>query len=204
MTQEDGGSGENSPAVEAGASGMVWPPPPTSPPLEPSSPRRSRLLIPLPLPQMPPSFGLPKWAKAARNYLFIAFIIVLLLLHTVVGKIMVGFLAALLLLCLFSLIFCMVVVAVMFVGRRLGKTTEMPPPQWGKDIISAMDGWMGLVPNAMFLVWGLSYLGIYHIRFINLVALAVWAAWFVLGCGVAVVNGVGQWLRARRTPPEAL
>ena len=79
----------------------------------------------------------------------------------------------------------------------------MPPPQWGKDIISAADGWMGLVPNAMFLVWGLSYLDIYHIHRINLVALAVWGSWFLLGCVMAVVNEVGQWLRERRAPTGA-
>ena len=62
---------------------------------------------------------------------------------------------------------------------------------------------MGLVPNAMFLVWGLSYLDIYHILRINLVALIVWGSWFLLGCVVAVVNGVGQWWRERHTPPGA-
>ena len=200
--------GDSKRAEAAGASDGVWPPPPTCAPVEAAPPRRLLLPLHMWLPQMPKGFGLPKWAKAARNEFFIAFMIIYLLLHSVIGKIMVGFLVVLLLLCLASLIFCMAVVAVMFVARRLGRTTEVVPPHWGKGIISAMDGWMGLVPNAMFLVWGLSYLDIYHIhRYhihrINLVALIVWGSWFLLGCVVAVVNGVGQWLRERRAPMRA-
>ena len=186
-------------AEAAGASGEVWPPPPTSPPVEPAPQRRLLLPLYMALPRMPRSFGLPRWAKAARNEFFIAFMIIFLLLHSVVGKIMVGFLVVLLLLCLASLIVCMAVVAMTFVARRLDRTTEVVPPHWGKGIISAMDGRMGLVPNVMFLVWGLSYLDIYHIHRINLIALIVWGSWFLLGCIVAAVNGVGQWLRERRT-----
>ena len=59
---------------------------------------------------------------------------------------------------------------------------------------------MGMVPSMMFLVWGLSYLDFYPIRRINFIALIVWGSWFLLGCIVAVVNGVGQWLRERRVP----
>lgn len=188
-------------AEAAGALNTVWPPSPTCAPVEAVPTRRSLLPVYLALPQMPKGFGLPGWAKTARNYLFTTFMILLLLSHTpVVGKVMVGFIVLLLLLCLSALIFCMAVVAVMFVGRKIVRTTEMPPPQWGKDIISAADGWMGLVPNAMFLIWGLSYLDIYHIHRVNLVALAVWGSGFLLGCIVAVVNGVGQWWRGRRMP----
>jgi len=196
--------GEGEQAEAAGAMNTVWPPPPTCAPVEAAPPRRLLLPLYMALPQMPKGFGLPGWAKTARNYLFITFFILLLLPRVlVVGKVMVGFIVLLFLLCLSALIFCMTIIAVMFVGRKIGGTTERPPPQWGKDIISAADGGTGLVPNAMFLIWGLSYLDVYHIHRINLVALIVWGSWFLMGCVVALVNGSGQWWRGRLSAGQA-
>ncbi len=194
-----GADGGGNQAAEAGNADAVWPPPPTCPPVEAAAPRRSLLLIHLPFPQMPPGFGLPKWASSASFNVVVAFGAVLLKLHApLFGKILIG-----LFVCGYSFMFLSLPTWAFFaflssIRRSLGQTPIEPATSWGY-VLSALDGWMGMVPSFMFLVWGLSYLDIYHIRFINLVALAVWAAWFVMGCGVAVVNGVRYWLRAWRT-----
>ena len=85
------------------------------------------------------------------------------------------------------------------VRRSLGQISEAPTASWGHTL-AWHGGWMGMVPSMMFLVWGLSYLDIYPIHRIHLVALIVWGSWFLLGCIVAVANGVGQWLQERRVP----
>ena len=62
-------------------------------------------------------------------------------------------------------------------------------------------GRIGLILLIVFWLWGISFLGICHIHQISSVARIIWAAWFVLGCIVAVVNGVDQWLREQRSLP---
>ena len=184
----------------ARASDGVWPPPPTYE--TPKQAPQRRLLLPLymALPRMPEGFGLPKWAKTASfNIMLVLAVFWLERDAPLVGKIMVGFFSVLIFICLFALLYWASAAALLFVSRSLGRPAESLPSEWLKDsFIPAMGGRMGLVPNAMFLIWGLSYLDIYHFHRINLVALIVWGSWFLLGCIVAVVNGVGQWLRERR------
>ena len=184
----------------AGASDEVWPPPPTCPPVE-SAPQR-RLLLPLfmALPQMPKGFGLPGWASSASLNLWLAFM-VLWLAHDapVVGKILVGIFVfghSIKFLYLLTWAFFS---SLHLVRRSLGQKSEAPTTSWGHTL-ALHGGWMGMVPSMMFLVWGLSYLDFYPIRRINFIALIVWGSWFLLACIVAVVNGVGQWLRERRVP----
>ena len=129
----------------------------------------------------------------------------LLELHApIVGKIMVGLFVfgySVMLLC-----FCVVVCIVLgvHVARRLGKTTVTLPAEYWRDLHSAFDGWIGIVPHLVFFVWGLFYLAGDHVHLINRLALAVWGSWFLMGCVMAVVNGVGQWWRNRHAPPDAV
>lgn len=194
------GRGGKKRARSAGALDTVWPPPPACAPVEAGPPRRLLLPLYMALPQMPKGFGLPGWARFAMGCIAVAFMALLLELHApIIGKIMVGLFVfgySAIFLCL---LVCECIVLGVHVARGLGKTTVTLPTEYRSDILSALDGWMGTVPHLMFCVWGLFYLAGDHIHLINRVALAVWGGWFLLGCVVAVVNGVGQWLRDRRT-----
>ncbi len=196
--------GENEQTKPAGASDTIWPPPPTCPPIEPASPRRLLQLIYLPLPQAPKGFDLPKWASSASLNVMFAFMAVWLAHDApIVGKVLVGIFvlghsAEVLYLLTWAFF-----TSLHLVRQSLGQMSEAPTTSW-EHTLALRGGWMGMVPSLMFLVWGLSYLDVYHIHRINLVALALWGTWFLLGCVVALVNGVRHWLRERRTPREGL
>jgi len=151
---------------------------------------------------MPKGFGLPKWASSTSLNVMFAFMAVWLAHDApIVGKVLVGILvfghsAEFLYLLTWAFF-----TSLHLVRRSLGQMSEAPTTSWGHTLAFYND-WMGIVPSLMFLVWGLSYLDVYHIHRINLVALAVWATWFLLGCVVAVVSGVRYWLREWRTSPE--
>ena len=184
-----------------GALNTIWPPPPICPPVEAAPPRRLLLPLHMWLPQIPKGFGLPKWARSASFNLWLAFA-TLWLAHDapVIGKIAVGILTL-----VYSVEFLYLLTWAFFtslhlVRRSLGQKSEAPSISWGHTLSHYGGGWMGVVPSLMFLVWGLSYLDVYRIHRINIVALAVWGSWFLLGCLVAVVNGAGQWWRERHAP----
>ena len=181
----------------AGALGTVWPPPPTCETPKPAPQRRLLLPLHMALPQMPKGFSLPKWASSASLNLCLSFT-VLWLAHDalIVGKIFVWIFVLSHSVEFLYLLTWAFFISLHLVRRSLGQTSEAPTTSWAHTL-AWWGGWMGMVPSTMFLVWGLSYLDIYHIHRINLIALIVWGSWFLLGCGVAVVNGTRQWLRGR-------
>ena len=191
--QQMAAQGESEHAKTADASNAVWPPPPTYPAPEPFAPRRSRLIIPLPLPQMP--------LLLRVTLLHIVFISALLRLEhdlPLAGKIMIGLWVA-----VYSLFICTwLSYCTKAVKQHLSQ--EWQPLRsykrtaWRKMPL-ALGGWMGLVPFMVFWIWGLFFLSGKYVPFANRVALIFLAAWFLLGCIVAVVNGVRHWLKERRT-----
>ena len=187
-----------------GAVNTVWPPPPTCEPPEAVAPRRSLLPIHLPLPQMPKGFGLPRWAKASfANAVFIFIALDLRHKAPFIGQIIVGLSIAFYSVLLFTMLFWAVRAMGRFVVHKVTKTPLELPPVVLSDYIPSTGGWMGFIPASAFWIWGQFYLFGGLASSVNLTILAVQAAWFVLGCIVAAVNGVGQWWRNRHAPSEA-
>ena len=195
--------GENEHA-EARTSNTIWPPSPTGPAPPMPTPHSPAWLIHLPLSPFLAPFALPKWARSAFNNLFIA--IVGLLMESqalLVGKIVVGLSVFVTFASILILLTWAFSALLHLIDRCFGKVPERPSTTW-QGGLSAAGGWMGMVPNAVFLVWGLLYLADERVRWVNRVALIVWASWFLLGCGAALVNGTKYWLREWRTSRKRL
>ena len=188
--------GEDEQKEEVGILNGVWPPPPIYEPPRAAAPRLPRL----PFLQMLKGFGLPEWAGWAFSNITIT-VIAPTIEHYVspVGEVLVGILVVYYSFLICSLLFWIIRVLRTYLANGWQQQGDHDEVMWER-VLPMLGGRMDLVPLLVFWLWGISYLGIYHIHQINSVARIIWAAWFVLGCVVAVANGVGKRLQGRSAP----
>lgn len=194
---------EDQQAKTAGASNAVWPPPPTCAPPPPPTSQSPLWLIHLPLSPFLAPFALPKWAGSAFTNAVLMFIASDLRHKApLVGQIVVGLSIAFYSVLLFTMVYWAVRAVGRFVAHKISKVPlELPSVALPEYYMSVGGGRMSFIPSSAFWIWGQFYLFGSTDAWVGWTVLAVQAAWFLLGCGVAVVNGVSHWLRARRTSP---
>lgn len=197
---------ENEQTESAGASNTVWPPPPTGPAPPLPTPRSPIWLIHLPLSPFLAPFALPKWATSAFTNAVLMFIASDLRHKApLIGQIVVGLSIAYYSVLLFTMLFWAVRAAGRFAVHKISKAPlELPSAALPDYLMSVGGGGMSFVPSSAFWIWGQFYLFWGMDGFVSRTFLAIQAVWFIMGCLVAVVNGVRHWLREWRTSREGL